>query len=123
MGLVACEAAYTGGDSWLIALNKYLQGNIDLFQETLSANFPEAKLSPPEAMYLLWVDFSELGLQEEVLRRYLLEYAKVWLDHGTMFGSEGEGFQRFNVACPRSVLKQALDRLVDMRGAIIREKQ
>ncbi len=123
MGLVACEAAYNGGDGWLIALKKYLQGNIDLFKETLSVNFPEARLSPPEAMYLLWVDFSKLGLKEEVLRRYLLEYAKVWLDHGTMFGPEGEGFQRFNIACPRSILRQALDRLVEMRVAILREQQ
>ena len=72
----------------------------------------------PHSTYLVWLDFSEYGLTQNELDKRVAEGAKLWLDGGTMFGKEGVGFQRINIACPRAVLAAALDRLVKEFGSI-----
>ncbi|MCL2023220.1 MAG: pyridoxal phosphate-dependent aminotransferase [Oscillospiraceae bacterium] len=107
----ACTAAYTKAAPWLCALKEYLQGNIALVREFLAKRMPMVKLVEPEGTYLVWLDFSAYGLPQEELDRRIVHEAKLWLDGGTMFGAPGEGFQRINAACPRSVLKECLERL------------
>ncbi|MBP5233989.1 MAG: pyridoxal phosphate-dependent aminotransferase [Planctomycetes bacterium] len=111
MGLVACEAAYRHGAEWVDRLVAYLAGNIALMRETLGARLPQLRLVEPEGTYLPWVDFSALGLSAAELERFVVEKAKLWLDGGEMFGAGGAGFQRFNVAAPRAVVRQALEQL------------
>ena len=76
-------------------------------------NFPKAKMVEPEGTYLVWVDFSGYGLSNEELEHLMLEEAKLWLDSGIIFGPETAQFERFNVACPRVTLEQALTQLKD----------
>ena len=111
MALFACEAAYTHGDKWLGELKEYLQGNIKYFNDFLERELPMLHLIKTEGTYLLWVDFRELGLTELELEDLIVNCAGLWLDSGAMFGKVGEGFERFNIACPRSVLAAALEQL------------
>jgi len=111
MGLVACKAAYESGAEWLNELLAYLSGNISFLREYLQTHIPKIKMIEPEGTYLLWLDFSALGLPPSELDNAIVHKAKLWLNNGPMFGFGGEGFQRINIACPRSVLKEGLDRL------------
>jgi len=111
MGLAACKAAYEGGGQWLEDLLEYLTGNISLIREFLQTRIPKIKLVEPEGTYLAWLDFSALGLSGPELEELVTNKAKLWLDGGEMFGAGGEGFQRVNAACPRSVLLDGLKRL------------
>ena len=111
MGLVACEAAYRGGEEWLGELLAYLRGNLDYLRAFLAERLPEIRLIEPEGTYLVWLDFKNLGLSEEALDEFLIQRAKLWLDAGTMFGEGGSGFQRINVACPKETLKKAMEQL------------
>lgn len=111
MGLIACKAAYEFGDEWLTELNVYLYGNLQFAKDYVKTNLPQLTVVEPEGTYLLWIDFSKLGLSEAELETLILEKAKLWLDAGTMFGPEGSGFQRFNIACPRKTLEQAFQQL------------
>jgi cystathionine beta-lyase len=111
MGLVACQAACRYGAPWLEQLNEYLTGNLNLFREFLAIRLPELKLIEPEGTYLTWVDCSKLGMRGSELDDFITYQAKLWLDDGNMFGKSGNGFQRFNIACPRSRLQQALNQL------------
>lgn len=111
MGLVACQAAYEEGEPWLLALKEYLEGNRTFIREYLAKYLPMIHLIEPEGTYLLWLDFRELGLTEEALESLIVEKARLWLDRGAMFGKEGEGFERINIACPRTTLEQALSQL------------
>ena len=74
-------------------------------------NFPKAKMVEPEGTYLVWVDFSGYGFSNEELEHLMLEEAKLWLDSGIIFGPETAQFERFNVACPRVMVEQALTQL------------
>ena len=65
----------------------------------------------PEGTYLVWLDFGALGLTEEQRQELIEEKAGLWLDSGAMFGPDGEGFERVNIACPRETLQKALDQL------------
>ena len=111
MGLVACQTAYQTGAEWVDQLVDYLRGNLSLMRETFRTRMPQLRLIEPEATYLPWVDFSGLGLSASELERFIVERAKLWLDGGRIFGAGGAGFQRFNIATPRSILQQALDQL------------
>lgn len=111
MGIVACESAYCYGDSWLAQLKAYLQENLDFVRAYLQENIPEIKLVEPEGTYLIWLDCSGLGLTDAKLNEIITYEAKLWLDAGNIFGEAGECFERINIACPRSILKEALDRL------------
>ncbi len=111
MGLVACKAAYTKGEDWLEALKDYLAENLKLLRSFLVANIPQIKLIEPQGTYLVWLDCTSLGLSDKALDEFIIHRAKLWLDAGTMFGQGGSGFQRINIACPRSLLQQALEQL------------
>lgn len=111
MGLVACQAAYEHGREWLDTLKDYLAGNLDYIRSFLEEKLPQIKLVEPQGTYLVWLDFTELGLNEHQLEDLLVKGAKLWLDSGTIFGSEGNGFERVNIACPKSTLETAFAQL------------
>ena len=111
LGLIACQNAYTHGGEWLAQLQDYLVGNISLTREFIAERLPQIRLVAPEGTYLLWLDFSAYNEPQSELDRRLTEGAGVWLDSGTMFGPEGKGFQRINIACPRDILMEALRRI------------
>ncbi|NNJ29838.1 MalY/PatB family protein [Lacrimispora defluvii] len=111
LGLVACEAGYRYGEAWLEQLLDYLEGNISYVREYLEKKISRIKLIEPDATYLLWLDFRELGLSEEERLDLLDNKVGIWLNSGLKFGKSGEGFERMNIACQRSVLKEALRRL------------
>ncbi|MBO3444925.1 MalY/PatB family protein [Clostridium sp. CCUG 7971] len=109
--LVATEAAYNHGEDWLEELLEYLEGNMDFAINYIKYNMPSLKVKKPEGTYLLWVDFSELGLNENELNKLLVEKSKVALNNGSSFGIGGYNYQRINLACPRSMVKEALERI------------
>ena len=113
-GLVACEAAYQHGEEWLDAVLSYIKKNADYTREFLSRNLPKVKMTELEGTYLGWLDFRAYGLSVSELNRKIVYEAGVWLDGGEMFGKSGEGFQRINIACPRSVLTEALEKLASV---------
>ena len=92
-------------------MKAYLTENIAFVRNFIADRLPQLSLIEPEGTYLLWVDFRALGLTEEQRQDLIENKANLWLDSGAMFGPDGEGFERFNVACPRSVLKQAFEQL------------
>ena len=111
MGLIACQAAYSQGEDWLRQVKIYIAENLEYVKNFLRDNLPQVKLVEPEGTYLLWLDFRELNLTEEELEDLIINKAKLWLDGGTMFGTEGVGFQRINIACPQKILIQAFTQL------------
>lgn len=110
-GLVGTEAAYNFGEHWLTAVNAYIEANANFMRDFLETHLPQVKLIQPEGTYLAWVDFRALGLGEAERKDLIFNKAKVYLDEGEMFGPEGEGFERFNLACPRHILEEALQRI------------
>jgi cystathionine beta-lyase len=113
MGLVACQAAYRDGDGWLDELLVYLAGNLALLRRVVQDEMPGIRLIEPEGTYLAWLDCRGLDLTAQELDERIVHQARVWLDDGRMFGDEGAGFQRINIACPRSTLARALTQLRD----------
>ncbi len=111
MGLIACRAAYEQGGPWLEELKLYLSDNLALIRGFLKERLPQVRLVEPQGTYLVWLDFRSLKLSEKELEKLIIEKAKLWLDAGTMFGEEGRGFQRINIACPRETIKKALFQL------------
>ena len=111
MGLIACQAAYSQGEDWLRQVKIYIAENLEYVKTFLRDNLPQVKLVEPEGTYLLWLDFRELNLTEEELEDLIINKAKLWVDGGTMFGTEGVGFQRINIACPQKILIQAFTQL------------
>ena len=110
-GIVSAQAAYSKGEVWLDALLKYLKGNIEYTQKFIRENLKGVKLVPMEATYLAWLDFNGTGLSPEQIEKAVRQKARLWLNNGILFGKNGEGFQRLNLACPRSILAEALNRL------------
>ncbi len=110
MGLVACKAAYEFGAYWLEDLKVYLAQNLQLVRE-YALNNGGFTLVEPQGTYLVWLDCRALGLSDGELSRLFEKDAGLWVDDGTVFGKGGSGFERINIACPRSVLKLALDKL------------
>ncbi len=111
MGLTAGEAAYRYGEPWYNGVMAYLEQNIAWLKAYLSRELPEIRMIEPEGTYLVWLDFRGLGLTGPELERLIVHKARLWLDSGAIFGLSGEGFQRINVACPRSALEQAMEQL------------
>lgn len=111
MGLVACGAAYRYGAPWLEELRGYLSANLDFVRAYLKQELPQIRLVEPEGTYLIWLDCRSLGLSDDQLDALIVYKAGLWLDTGAMFGKGGDGFQRMNIACPRSVLQEAMGRL------------
>ena len=111
MGLAAARAAYESGKEWLDEVRAYIKDNLIFFRDYLKENIGELNLIEPEGTYLVWVDFGKLGLSEKQREDLIVNKAKLWIDSGAMFGVDGEGFERFNIACTREYLKMALDSL------------
>jgi cystathionine beta-lyase len=107
-GFVAMEAAYSHGDDWLKQLMEYLEGNLMFLQEFIRKHMPVIKVIQPQATYLIWLDCSGLKLAHNELKSFMINKAGVGFNDGLQFGSEGKGFHRINIACPRSLLYKAL---------------
>ncbi|MFK4765677.1 MalY/PatB family protein [Desulfobaculum sp. SPO524] len=111
LGMVACQAAYDHCEDWLDQLLEYIEGSMLFVRDFLAQNIPAARMRLPEATYLAWMDFRSLGLDDLALKRLMLEDARVFLDDGYIFGKEGSGFERMNLASPRSMIQNALTRI------------
>ncbi|MFX1489476.1 MAG: MalY/PatB family protein [Promethearchaeota archaeon] len=109
----AMEIAYSHivCEKWLDALLQYLNENLKFLKLYIKEKLPQIKVIEPEGTYLVWLDFRELGLEAKELEKFMRGKAKLALDEGYIFGQGGEGFERINIACPRSVLEEALNRL------------
>lgn len=110
-GIVAATAAYSEGAYWFDSVKSYIWENILFAKKYIEENASQIKVLVPEGTYLLWVDFSNTGLSDSEINDRVLNKAKVWLDSGSMFGKEGEKFQRINCATPRIILEDALKRI------------
>lgn len=110
-GAVALEAAYTHGDEWLEQLLQYLKGNVDYVCNFLQERIPSIHCVPPQGTYLMWLDFREWGMTHEEIYQFLIDKAGWGVNEGSMFGEEGCGWMRVNIATQRSVLKQAMEQL------------
>lgn len=110
-GVVASEAVYRHGEEWLDELISYLQKNLNHLTEYFREKIPQIKVIQPEGTYLVWLDCRELGLSSKELDDFMLRKAKVAMNEGYIFGDEGEGFMRMNIACPRSILEKSLQQM------------
>ncbi|WP_346855605.1 PatB family C-S lyase [uncultured Draconibacterium sp.] len=110
-GSIALEAAYTHGDEWLEQLLDYLWANFQLVNDFMKARLPRVKVMNLEATYLVWMDFTDYGMKNDDLMKFLLENAGVALNDGGRFGTGGDGWLRINIGCQRSVLQEALNKL------------
>jgi cystathionine beta-lyase len=110
-GAVALQAAYEHGEEWLKQLLVYVEGNFAYLNSYMTDNIPQVEVIQPEGTYLVWLDCRKLQLGGMDMKRLMYDEAKVYLDEGFIFGPEGEGFERINIACPRSILVEALDRI------------
>jgi len=84
---------------------------LDFLKEYIKEKLPQIKIIEPEGTYLIWLDCRDLGLEHNELETFMRGKAKLALDEGYIFGKGGEGFERINIACPRSILEQALNRV------------
>lgn len=109
--LAACEAAYTYGSQWVDELNDYIYQNFLYMKDFFKKRLPEYLVIDSEGLYLVWVDMRALNKSNQELEEFMLEKAHLWLDEGYVFGTGGDGFERFNVACPRVTLQKALKQL------------
>lgn len=109
--LTAMKAALAAGEPWLSALVEYLQGNMDCVEDYFKENPSKIKFVRPEGTYLAWLDFRAYNMPQAELEKTMKERCGLVLTGGAFFGAEGEGFLRMNVACPRSILIDALNRL------------
>ena len=106
------RACYTEqGNEWRIQMLDYVQGNIDCVDEFLRRHCPRIRAIRPEASFLVFLDCRDLGLPHSALEDFFVNQARLALNSGSMFGASGEGYMRMNVACPRSVVEQALQQL------------
>lgn len=110
-GVAALIAAYNEGGEWLGALREYLWDNYRFVCDFFAAQLPDFPIAQLEGTYLLWVDCRAAGVASEELARRLLTEHKLMVSAGTLYGPEGEGFLRLNIACPRTLLAEGLQRL------------
>ncbi len=112
-GPIALKAAYNESEDWLDALNEYIWGNYQLLRDTFAKQLPKLEVMRLEGTYLAWVDISSLGMTSDEVTEKLLRKGHVFVSDGTLYGKEaGEGFIRINLACPRAVLTEGLNRIV-----------
>lgn len=112
-GVAATIAAYNEGEEWLNQLVDYLHGNYEAMAEFCRRELPEFPITRLEGTYLVWMGCSSLGMPSDALEHALLDDARLWLNAGTMYGAEGEGYMRWNIACPRSVMLDGLNRFLN----------
>lgn len=115
-GIEATIAAYDEGEPWLLQLLDYLKGNYDFMCDYCREHLPEFPLTELEGTYLVWMDCHVLGQPSEELEERLVDESRLWLNAGTMYGAAGEGFMRWNIACPRARLAEALKRFTEFRN-------
>lgn len=109
----AVRAAYDECEDWLEEFLNYLKGNLEFLKAFVKENIPSVNVIEPEGTYLCWLDFRKIERDSRKLENIILNGAKVALDEGYIFRSGGEGFERINLACPRSILKRALNQIAD----------
>ncbi len=114
--IAAFEAAYRGGEDWLDSLLVYLQGNRDFVYDYMTQHLPAIKVMQAQGPYLLWLDCRGLGLSDVKLREFFVHKARVGMNPGTVFGKNGSGFMRLNIASPRHVIAEALGRIREALG-------
>lgn len=114
LGTAACEAAYRDGEPWANAMLDYVRGNQVHFARRVSKLKLPLTVTPTGSLYLAWIDCRRLGMSPAELHDFLLRRARLWLDPGAKFGSDGEGFMRINLACPRQLVDEALSRLASV---------
>ena len=110
-GILGLEVAYRQGADWLDQLLPYLEGNIAFAAEFIRARIPSLRFRAPEGTFLALLDCRALGLPQDALDDFFLRKARVYFDPGSKFGPELEGYERMNFACPRPVLREALERI------------
>lgn len=110
-GIVAMIAAYNEGEEWLEQVLKYINSNFDYLRNFVKNDLENINFIEPEGTYLGWLDFNLLDLSNDELNNLILDKANVALDDGKLFGIGGEGFQRINIACPMSILKESMNRI------------
>jgi bifunctional pyridoxal-dependent enzyme with beta-cystathionase and maltose regulon repressor activities len=111
LGGKACELAYTKAESWLDAALDKITENKRIVTRFFAENFPQVTVTPLEGTYLLWLDFRYLGFSDRELARIMQQEAELFFDEGYIFGSEGSGFERMNIAAPSHCIERALERL------------
>ena len=111
LGLVATKTAYEKGDEWYGRMLEYVNNNIIYVKKYVEAYLPGVKAIDGEGTYLVWLDFRGTGIETEELERRIIYDAKLWLDSGKIFGKTGAGFQRINVAAPRKIVAECLERI------------
>ena len=109
-GVIATIAAYNEGEEWLNQLLQYIHDNYLFFKDYCEEHLPQLPVAPLEGTYLAWMDCRSLNIPSEELEEELMKKAKLWLNAGSMYGKEGEGFMRWNLACPRQLVKEGLER-------------
>ena len=109
-GVIATIAAYNEGGEWLDQLLQYIHANYLFFKAYCEEHLPQLPVAPLQGTYLAWMDCRQLGIPSEELEEELMKNAKLWLNAGSMYGREGEGFMRWNLACPRQFVKEGLER-------------
>jgi len=110
-GNIALETAYNQGEEWLEQMLVYVKENIDFVCDYFAKKITSIKPVKTEGTYMIWLDCRELGMTYKKLNDFMIQRAKVGFSAGHIFGEGGEGFMRMNVACPRSILKQALKKI------------
>jgi len=105
----AVEAAFNHGEDWLEQMKEYVAGNVEFAISYLAEHLPEVKPMRPEGTYLLWVDCRALKLDPAGLKDLMFRKAKVAFTEGSVFGTDGEGWLRINLGCPRSIVEEALE--------------
>jgi cysteine-S-conjugate beta-lyase len=115
-GITGMEAAYRHGERWLENILDYLSENAAITKSYVEEHLPDLHLVEPQGTYLLWIDCSKLGLTDDELKERLLEKGRLGLEPGPKYGKGGEGFVRMNIACPREILMDGLDRLLKALG-------
>ncbi len=105
----ALVAAYNDSEEWLIELNRYIDGNLEYFTDYVKREIPSLTVRKPEGTYLVWVDFRRTGVPSDKLHDYLLKECHIAANDGNFFGKLGDGFARFNLACPRQTVVKALE--------------
>lgn len=111
LGLAAAKAAYEYGDEWYEKMHAYVKGNIEYVKKYVGEHMPGVKVIDGEGTYLVWLDFRNTGIDVDELDRRIIYDAKLWLDSGKIFGATGKGFQRINIAAPRRIITECLERI------------
>jgi cystathionine beta-lyase len=111
-GIVALIAGYNHGEEWLNQVMEYIEENFKFLKGFVNENLPNVEFIEPEGTYLAWLNFRKMEMDDKELNDFMLKEAKVALYRGNIFGSGGEGFQRINVACPRSILEECMKKIV-----------